>query len=160
MQAKSPVSGAARRPRPKRSTYPQRASPGFIGRDRSRRGRVRRAAPHPRMPPSSPDDEPLTVRLSPTTRHADERSRDQPSSRQKQERVAGRVEEHPDIMLGLVSSDRGSECDCPATAESRPPTWKSKCIIGRCCPSTTTRFAGRVSIAALGRPQRVYGSGC
>ena len=28
------------------------------------------------------------------------------------EGMAGRVEEHPDIVLRLVRSDRGSECDC------------------------------------------------
>jgi hypothetical protein len=26
--------------------------------------------------------------------------------------VTGRVEEHPDIVLRLANSDRGSECDC------------------------------------------------
>ena len=29
-----------------------------------------------------------------------------------------------------------------ATAESRSPTWKSKCIIGRCCPSTGGQTGG------------------
>ncbi|WP_268240578.1 hypothetical protein [Streptomyces camponoticapitis] len=64
------------------------------------------------------------------------------------EGVTGGVEEHPDVLLWLVLGHPGAQSDGLGDrrvqiAESRSPTWKSKCIIGRCSPSTGGQTGAR-----------------
>jgi hypothetical protein len=50
--------------------------------------------------------------------------------------VAGWVQENPDVLLWLGRRHRGSQRDRLSNRGIEVPTWKSKCIIGRCSPST------------------------
>ena len=52
------------------------------------------------------------------------------------EGVPGRVEQHPDVGLRLLAASVAPSFVASSTASSRSATSKSKCIIGRCSPST------------------------
>ena len=56
---------------------------------------------------------------------------------------APRVEHDAHVVLGLDAASVAPRATASSTAESRSPTWKSKCIIGRCSPSTGGHTGGR-----------------